>query len=293
MATVSHRVEYLLARTGLGLANLLPAPLADQVGAGLGRLTGTILGSRKRIARDNLQRALGDELTDEQIEAVIGDVFANIGRTLFELARFKRLTPAVIDRMIVSSGMDGIDAALAAGRGALVVVPHFGNWELGGAFLASKGYPVDMLVTTQHNSLVDELLTSLRQAAGMGIIRVGRSVKNVFKALKQNRVIAIAADQHAPAAELVTDFFGRPAAAARGPALFAIRSGAPILPFCIRRERFDRHVIMPGPAVLTPDGVDEETAIRQMTEEYLAFFEKCIREYPAQWMWTHRRWKLD
>lgn len=293
MATVSHRVEYLLARTGLGLANLLPARLADQAGAGLGRLTGTILGSRRRIARDNLRRALGGELTDEQIEAVIGDVFANIGRTLFELARFKRLTPEVLDRMIVASGMDGIDAALAAGRGALVVVPHFGNWELGGAFLASKGYPVDMLVTTQHNSLVDRLLTSLRQAAGMGIIRVGRSVKNVFKALKQNRVIAIAADQHAPAAELVTDFFGRPAAAARGPALFAIRSGAPILPFCIRRERFDRHVIMPGPAVLTLNGVDEETAIRQMTEEYLAFFEKCIREYPAQWMWTHRRWKLD
>lgn len=293
MATLSHRVEYLLARVGIGLANLLPAALSDRAGAALGRAAAVLLRNRRRIAHDNLEKALGDQLTGTEQERVVGDVFANIGRTLFELARFRKLTPESIKRIIVPDGLEAVDAALAAGKGAIIVVPHFGNWELAGAYLAMSGYPVDVLVTTQHNSLVDAVLTSLREGAGVGIIRVGRTVRHVFGALKQNRIIAIAADQHAPAAELVTEFFGRPAAAARGPALFAIRCGAPILPFCMRRERYDRHVIMPGPAIYPPREQDEESAIRSMTEQYLRFFESCIRAYPAQWMWTHRRWKLD
>ena len=135
MATLSHRVEYLLARTGIALANVLPAGAADRVGAGLGRLTGVLLSSRRRIALDNLNRALGDELTSEQQQKIVGEVFANIGRTLFELARFRKLTPELIGRIIVPDGMALVDAALAAGNGAVIVVPHFGNWELAGAFL--------------------------------------------------------------------------------------------------------------------------------------------------------------
>lgn len=293
MAKLGHHVEYMLARSGIALANMLGPRAADRTGGALGRMAYRLLGTRRRIASDNLLRALGSDLSEREREEIVREVFANIGRTLFELARFRKLSPAIIDRIIVPAGIGAVDDALAAGRGALVVVPHFGNWELGGAFLAHAGYPVDVLVTTQHNSMVDELLTSLRGAAGVGIIRVGQSVKNVFKALKSNRIIAIAADQHAPAAELVTDFFGRRASAARGPALFSIRAGAPILPFCMRRERYDRHVVMPGPVIHPPTDLDEETAIRHMTERYLSFFEECIRAYPSQWMWTHRRWKLD
>ncbi|MBI5265795.1 MAG: lipid A biosynthesis acyltransferase, partial [candidate division Zixibacteria bacterium] len=61
----------------------------------------------------------------------------------------------------------------------------------------------------------------------------------------------------------------------------------------LRRERYDRHVVMAGPAIYPPNSGDEEKDIVFMTEAYTRFFEECIRKYPDQWLWTHRRWKLD
>ncbi|MBD3401707.1 hypothetical protein GF420_02340 [candidate division GN15 bacterium] len=293
MASLAHRVEYLLARAAHGLANSLSARSADRLGGAAGRLVGLLLSSRRRIAHDNLRRALGDTLTEAERQRIVKNVFASIGRTFFEVARFPRLTPENVQQTVVRHGFDAFDQALEAGRGAILVVPHFGNWELSAATVALSGYPIDVLVTTQHNPLVDRMMTELRTSTGVGVIRLGSAARQAYKALKNNRVIGIAADQHAPAGELVLDFFGRPASVAKGPARFAIRAGAPILPYVILRERYDRHVMLPGEPIYPPESGDEETNIRRMTEQFLRYFEERIREYPDQWMWTHRRWKLE
>ena len=64
------------------------------------------------------------------------------------------------------------------------------------------------------------------------------------------------------------------------------------MPFLIRRERYDRHVVMAGTPIYPPHSGDDEKDIEEMTIAYTKFFENGIREYPDQWMWTHRRWKL-
>jgi KDO2-lipid IV(A) lauroyltransferase len=61
----------------------------------------------------------------------------------------------------------------------------------------------------------------------------------------------------------------------------------------LRRERYDRHVVLAGPAIYPPNSGDEEKDIALMTRAYTGFFEESIRKYPDQWLWTHRRWKLD
>jgi KDO2-lipid IV(A) lauroyltransferase len=152
---------------------------------------------------------------------------------------------------------------------------------------------MDFLIGTQHNAKVDDLLVGFRKAMGVGVIRLSTSARSVFKALKQNRVTGLVADQHASSGGVVTEFFGRPAATPRGPALFAIRANCPLLPMLIRRERYDRHVVIKGEPIYPPHSGDEEADIRQMTTAYTKFFEKSIRQYPDQWLWTHRRWKLD
>jgi KDO2-lipid IV(A) lauroyltransferase len=86
---------------------------------------------------------------------------------------------------------------------------------------------------------------------------------------------------------------GKDALQARGPALFSIRTGAPICPMLLRRESFDRHVIITGNPIYPVNSGDEERDIMTMTEAYVRFYEEHIRQYPEQWMWTHRRWKLQ
>lgn len=292
MATLNHRVEYLAVLCLAALVRLIPAPVSDLLGAGLGRLAYYLLASRRRITIDNLRRGIGDSLTDEQIQETARAVFSNIGRTIFELPRLKRLGREDFDRIVVGSGEERIRQALSGGKGGILVAPHMGSWEMMSGWVTAQGFPVDLLIGIQHNSLVDELLIDLRRSMGVGVIRSDRGVRGVFKALKANRLIGVVADQHDPANGVILDFFGRKAAQVRGPAAFSVKIGCPVIPMAIRRERYDRHVVMAGELIYPPCSGDVEQDIVDVTVKYTRFFEDIIRQYPDQWMWTHRRWKV-
>lgn len=292
MATVGHSVEYFAARVGMGLARMLSSRTADWLGASLGRAAHLALGSRRRLAFDNIKQAMGDSLSDAAIDEIVKAVFANTGRTIVELSRIAKLGKDRLREMIVPAGLAQIEAARAKGRGALIATAHFGNWELMGIFPSLFGVPSDTLAITQHNLQVNEAIINLRQSTGVRILEVPANARQVFRSLKENRVVILAADQHASAGTLVMDFFGRPAAIARGPALFAIRQNCPLIPMLIRRERFDRHIVIAGHDIHPPNTGDEEADLRTITAAYLRFLEENIRKYPDQWLWTHNRWKL-
>ncbi|HVP06625.1 MAG TPA: hypothetical protein VMS71_02195, partial [Candidatus Acidoferrum sp.] len=87
MAKLSHQLEYIAALSGVKLAQALSPRLANSLGATLGSIGHAVLTSRRRIARDNLRRAMGDKLTEAQIDDVVKQVFRNLGRTLIEFCR--------------------------------------------------------------------------------------------------------------------------------------------------------------------------------------------------------------
>jgi KDO2-lipid IV(A) lauroyltransferase len=292
MASIGRQVEYLAARAGLALARTLSPRLADKLGAGLGRLAHALMKSRRELARDNIRRALGDSLDDAEIGAIVCSVFENTGRTLVETARFEKLGAEGVRALIMPAGRRLIREALEGGRGVIIATAHFGNWELMGVYPPVFGFTSSTLAIEQHNLKINEMLINLRESTGVKMLEVPTNARQVFRCLKQNEIVMIAADQHASAGTLVMDFFGRPAAVARGPALFAIRCGCPIVLLLIRRDRYDRHVVMNGGMIHPPDSGDEEADVRAMTRQYIEFLEKYIRKYPDQWLWTHNRWKL-
>ena len=292
MAKLSHEIEYLATLLGVKLAQAMPAGLADSFGATLGSLVHFALASRRRITHDNLVRALGESLSDTERKLVVKNVFRNTGRTLIEFARLGRLVKGGLDDLIVDDGLNHLERVHTEGRGGIVVTAHFGSFELFGAWVGTRGYPMDFLTGVQHNQKVNNLLNGFRREIGVGLISIDRTLRPVFKALRSNRLIGLIADQHAPSG-VVVGFFGRPAATPKGPAAFAVKAKAPILPFVMRRERHDRHVVMAGDPIYPPGSGDDEQDIIAMTSAYTRFFEDCIRKYPDQWLWTHRRWKVD
>jgi KDO2-lipid IV(A) lauroyltransferase len=282
----------MLARMGMALACALTPRQADALGAGLGRMAHRLLGSRRRLAEDNMRRALGDTLSKDQIQVNVRGVFENLGRTVVELARYRKVGPDGIRAMVNPAGFEPVREALNSGHGVVLASAHFGNWEILAASLAVHGFPIDALALTQQNPLVNDLVQSLRREMGIGILEVPANARQVFRSLEANRVVFMAADQHASAGTLVIDFFGRPAAVARGPALFALRCGCPLIPILLRRERDGRLVVLSGDTIQPPETGAEEEKVRTMTVEYLRFLEAEIRRRPDQWMWTHNRWKL-
>jgi len=292
MAHLSHNIEYFFTLTGAKLAQLLSPRMADTFGAALGTLAYALLLSRRRIAYDNLKNTMGNTLSDQEIQAVIKRVFQNIGRTLVEFSRFSKTKSEGVTKIIINDGWEHLQKVHDEGKGAVVVTAHFGNWELLGSWVAASGFPVDFLVGTQHNQKVDNLLNKFRRKMGVGIIPLKTSIRGVFKSLKANHFAGLVSDQHATSGAVILDFLGRKAATPKGPAAFAVKAGCPLIPFLMRRERYDRHVVMAGAPIYPPHSGDDEKDIETMTMAYTKFFEDGIRRYPDQWMWTHRRWKL-
>lgn len=293
MASLGHQAEYLATLAGIAFAQRLSGESADRLGLRLGRLTYRLLSRRRDIAMDNLRRAMAGKYSEEELQEICRKVFENIARTLIEFSRFKKLKIEGVRRVVSGPGEELIKKAMEEGKGGIIVTGHFGNWELLGAYVSALGYPMDFLVGRQHNLKVDELLLGFRREMGVGIIPLATAARQVFKSLKANHMTGLVADQHAPGGSVVIDFFGRPASWAKGPALFSIRSGAPLLPFLLRRERFDRHLLIPGVPIYPPNSGNEEQDIETMLVAYVRFLEQGITAYPDQWMWTHRRWKLD
>ena len=293
MASVKHNLEYALALSSTKFARMLSPKAADRLAVGLGNLVYRLSGSRRDIAYNNLKMALGDDLSDHEIREIVHRVFQNVARSLIEFARFGKVGRDRVRQVFVGDDRGILAKVHAGGKGAILTTAHYGNWELTGSYPALHGYPVDFLVGDQHNEKVDNLVNDFRRQIGVGIISAKTGLRSVFKCLKENRILGISPDQHAPSGRLVMNFFGRPASVAKGAALFAIRANSVILPVVSRRERYDRHVITFADPIYPPDTGDEEADIRTMVETYNRFFEAEIRKYPDQWMWTHRRWKLD
>jgi KDO2-lipid IV(A) lauroyltransferase len=173
-----------------------------------------------------------------------------------------------------------------------VISGHLGNWEIAAAAMAARGVPMDVAAHLQKNPLFYRHLVGLRHRLGLTVIVKNEAFRLVPRALASGRVVALIADQNIRKRGVFVDFFGEAAATAKGPALFALRSGAPMfLGVALRKpgtpSRY-RVIIEPIPA---PAGARGEASIRDLTQRHVSRLEALIREAPAQYFWQHRRWK--
>ena len=293
MAKLSHRLEYTAVLIFAAIANLLSARMADLLGSALGSLCHFFWRSRRKIAIENIKKSdIGQNFSNVEIESLVKRVFQNTGRTIIEISRFGRLGQDGARKLVEVETIQPFTQAKSEGNGCIALTAHFGNWELLGGMATGLGLKMHFLVASQHNPLVSDFLINLRKEMGVAVIPLERSARQAFKVLKANEIVGIVADQHAPSG-IKMNFLGREAMVPKGPAIFSVRRKAPVCPYLIRRERFDKHIAMAGPIIYPPDSGDEEADIRFITEKYTSFFEDGIRKWPDQWLWTHRRWKIQ
>jgi KDO2-lipid IV(A) lauroyltransferase len=282
-----HGVEYAAVRGVLALAGSLPIGLARGIGAAAGAL-GFALGVRRRVSIDNITASLG--VSPAEARRIARRSYQNLGRSLMEFAAFRHWSNADLLRQVDFEGTENFERAREAGKGAVCVAGHIGNWEMLGAAVRVVGYPVNFLVGQQTNVRVDEVINDLRRAQGVGIIRRTSALRKVLQALRANEFVALLADQDARRGGVMVDFLGRPASTVRGPALFAVRSGCPLIPIFIHRTD-GRHKALAEPPMWADPSLDEEAAVLDLTRRHAAALSRHVREHPEEYFWPHRRWK--
>jgi KDO2-lipid IV(A) lauroyltransferase len=189
-------------------------------------------------------------------------------------------------------GFESFREAASSGKGLILLTGHVGNWEMGGAAIAAHGVPLDVVGKGMSNRRFQVDLFGARERLGMRVIEMGDASRDALRALGAGRVVAVLGDQQAHKGGVLVPFFGRPASTARGPALFALRSGAPVfVAFCIsERGQKARYTVSFEPLRYARTG-DAEADVMSLLVAYGAALEAAIRRTPEQYFWHHRRWK--
>lgn len=280
-----------LAALGWVLVHL-PAGFGRWVGHRLGDLAYWTLPGRRAVARENLALAFGAERASDELDRICRQSFHHLGMTLVEVCAFLFAPPASLLSGVSVEGMDHVKAAMARGKGVLLLTAHLGNWELLAPTHVVSGYPLSIVVRPMDSALLDRLVTRVREKSGAELLRKHRALREVLDALRGRRMVAILLDQNATRREGVfVPFFGRPASTSKSLALLALRSGAPVLPVFIHREADGTHRVVIEPEVPRPGTGDRRRDIVVYTAAFTRRVEDAVRRWPEQWFWVHRRWR--
>ncbi len=290
-----HRIEYAFLRVVAAVCAVVPEALADRAGAMLGWFVARVGRPRWEVVSEHLRRAFPER--DERWRRSVGRrCYAHLGAEAVATFRLAGMSTRALRERTRVVGIELLEAASREGRGVVVVSAHLGNWEVGGAAVIAQGCPMDIVVARQRNELFDRYLARSRERLGFGIIPRGEARGGVLKSLREGRAVGIMGDQDARRAGVFANFFGRPASTARGPAILAMRSGAEmIMLFAIREPGWrPRYTVYLEPlATATEDRrrAGRGEAVSILTQAFTSRIEERVREYPAQYLWLHRRWK--
>ena len=290
-ATLTHRVEYYALRGAVAALDRLSIRRAAAVGEWLGALGYRPIGVRRAVVERQV-RAAFPELGEAEVQRIARESYESLGRTTIETA----VLPAFSREQVIAmfsrvDGWDIVQRAMGQGRGILFVTGHLGNWELAGSYLAARGIPIEAVARRMQNPLFDRYLTETRRRIGMSVIHDADAVKRVPRAMRENHAVAFLVDQGAVGlASTWVPFFGRYAKTPRGPAVFALRLGAPVIFGAALRQPDGRYALGFEEVKIQPTG-DREADVDRIVADYTATLERWVRRAPGQYFWHHRRWK--
>lgn len=282
---------------GFRLAVWLAARAPRRVGYWLGALGGELYfwlnPAHSGKAVENFAVVLAERPRSARVRSISRRAFRNYGKLLFDFFRQSALDADTVLRNVEADGFERLDEALARGNGALLVLGHFGNWDLAGILAASHGYPLVALVDSFSPPEVDALVHAARAKSGLQLVPVDQpgALREVQSALRLNRVVVVIADRPQPVGGVPVQFFGRTAWFPEGTARFALRNDTPVLTGYLLRRPGDAssygqvEPVVEWSATGTLDG-----DIVALTQAIATRLERRVREYPDQWFMFRRMW---
>lgn len=278
----------------VALVQRVPLSFALRLGEILGIISYWTVPKRRRIALENLQKALGEKYDKKELRALVWKMALNLGRNVMEFLRLPIMKAKEIDRLIEFVGLEHLNRALKEGKGVFVLTAHFGNWDLLAAAMAFKGYHTNLVTKYLKSKLLNTLWQDFRRRVKVNILYREKSLKDIIRRLKMNELIGFVLDQNTKRNEGVfVNFFGRPAATIPSLAILAHRLGTPVVPAFIIRKKGGYHRVEFLPPIEFQKKATLEESIIHNTQIYTDIIEHYIRRYPDHWIWLHRRWKTQ
>lgn len=233
-----------------------------------------------------IARFKGRQASQETLEKLARRTFQYYGKYLVDFFRCVQMGKSEVDRTVSLQHLEHLHEARSAGKGVIALSAHFGNWELGGAVMASLDCPVHAVFMPERDARTRALFQMQRRRRGIKGIPLGSPVSQLLQALRQKAFVALLADRNFSDHHGPFTFFGAPARLPRGPATLAVRTGAPVLPAFILREADDTFLMRFHPPIVAERG----TRVAEVQQRICAVLEQEIGSRPEQWFMFERFW---
>ena len=279
MYGLKKQVQHVLEAAIIGffflLFLLLPINLSSKLGGLIGRIIGSLLTKRQKIALINLRIAFPNKSDIERHEIIL-NMWDNLGRILGEMPHWYFMSKKKILEFIQIEGEIPTDEKL------ILLSGHYGNWELFSQLVPSIGLNCSLIYKSLNNKYIDWLIKIIRTSKGAFLFTKDNGIKQSIKKMHQGGCFGMLIDQRFDNG-ITIPFFNQSCQALYLPAKLAIQNQIPIYMLRIVRikgTKYKSEFIK----------VESSEDPKQIMIEVNKVLENWIREKPAQWFWIHRRW---
>ena len=285
MKLVRYFFEYILIIILFCIFKLMGYRISSEFGCFLGKTFGPFFRSKKTI-KDNLLK-FDSSLTPEEISKISKEMWGNYGRILSEYPYISNFRKGNLNKYITVENLEKLEE-IKKSQPVVFVSAHFSNFELMAMAIEKAGVNLSAIYRPLNNKMVNSIMEPLRKKyICKNQIKKGiNGVRESLKFFKQGVSIAIMIDQRVSEGEKI-NFFNHPAHTTTIPAQFVKKFGCKIQPVHI--ERYDKinFKITFDDQILIRENSDENSISLELNK----WLEKKIRKNPAQWIWSHDRWK--
>ncbi len=291
---LARSIQYAAWRAVSAILVRLPASLGYGVAVIVGTIGYYVWPRGRRAMLANYRRVIPEARPAER-KRIARRSLVNYCKYLVDFVRFPNFSPeSVIEAVSNDGAFEGLETALKRSNGAVIVCMHFGNWDAGAGATAARGFPVTVVAQTFADPRLDAMVVGARERLGMRIVKMEKLGPSLFRVLKANELLALLIDRAVPGEGVKVQFFGEEVEVPAGPARFALRSGATVVPSAFPRISPYRPNVATLCDFIIPERTgDDERDVTELTQAIMNSHERFIREYPDQWymfrpMWIHR-----
>ena len=266
----------------------LPRRLLFFITSGVVQLTIAILWKYRIRMEENISMVMGEEIrSPEERKALARAAWNNFTLTFYETIYALNLSKEKICSTIFIRGEENLKQAMAKGKGVIGLSAHLGNFSMIGVRLAAGGYPFSAVVKQPRDQRFAQLLDEIRLMKGVHTISAKPrrvAARGILTALRKNRIVLLIADEF-KSGGVEVEFMGLTVYAPRGPVTLALRTGAPVLPIFVTRDREHRLTLHIGSEIDLIKTGNLQNDVVSNAAEFVRRIESMVRSYPDQWSW--------
>jgi lauroyl/myristoyl acyltransferase len=248
--------------------------------------------------RQNLRRVVGPDVSEPELDLLVRDGLRSYARYWLEAFRLPKLSREQVLRDFDLERGHLIGEAIDAGTGCIVALPHAGNWDFAGAWVCAHGWKLTTVAERLKPEGLYQKFVDYRASLGMEIIPTvggGRPPLDVLEdRLRAAHCVPLLADRDLSARGVEVEFFGGRTRMPAGPALLALRTGAPLYVVSLWYDGEHPRGRMNGPIPLPPpESGSLDVRVKVLTQQIADGLAAGIAEHPADWHMLQKLWLAD